>query len=270
MEKVCRSVADSKREIELICSQSEAVNIFCRKNPNKKPIIVFDSGNFSFYDALCTSKGRYYSGELNEFDRTLDHWLENLKRRAQLIVFGEFCVEKHTTDEWINRRNEEFRETEFFYEWIDKGERASNHGKLKLGRIGHDIEPEIAHYATTKGAMAIFTRDTNFMIFDGLWKFWSYVDIDFEQFKVKEFDRLFINQVLSLTFEQRPLLATLMGNSFTEKYKYELHKFHRELGKHTFHNVAQYIRQIFNERNLTLDDIDEIAMVVAKKCFRQK
>lgn len=235
---------------------------------------------------------------MNKFDRALDQWLENLARRAQLVVFSEFCFEKLTKNEWINRRNEVFWETKKFYEsFDDEGKRASqifndcesvhdelthslllnvipitcNHGELKLGVVGHDTDPKVAHYATTNGAMAIFTKDTDFMIYDGLWKFWSYVDIDFERFKVKEFDRLLINQVLSLTFEQLPLLATLMGSSFTKKYWNELHNFHRELERNArrykFHNVTQYIRQIFNEQNFTLDDIDEIAKIVAQDVF---
>lgn len=272
------------------------LNIIFRRNPNKRPVIVFDGGTLAFANVLCVSNGQYYSGELNKFDDMLQNWHTKLMDLDVLLVFfNTWGVENHKVDGFIDLERKRFEQCIQFYDWIDEGRSASNifnecvdirrnleysmmvnfksimskYAEHKLCGVGRDVDQQIANYATVNDVLAIFSSDTDFMIFDGNWKFWSFVDIDLDRFTVKEFDRLMLNQQLLLTFEQRPLFASLIGNNYTYKYIDELRRFHSSLwgNGREFFRVAKYIREIFNEQNFTLDDIDEIADVVAHDIF---
>lgn len=253
----------------------------------------------SFIDALPTVSGLYFSGELNKFDEALEKWLKILiDLKVELVFFRVWGIDEHKIDEWIGRQNKHFKEWINLYEMIDEGRNAneifkdlpevlhevkhslllnvapitSKHGIYKMGRVGHDTDQEIARYATEHEVCAVFARDTDFMIFDGFWKLWSYVGIDLDGLKVKEFDRLIINHELDLTFKQRPLLAALMGNGITQKYQDKLLQFHESLGRNAFgerfRKVALYIRDKCQTGNYSHpDDIKKIANIFAEDIF---
>lgn len=252
----------------------------------------------AFRDALSVSKGRYNSGELSRFDKMLQNWNNKLTNLdVQLVFFKRWGVPKYKAYEFISVEDGKIQEWMQFYDMIERGESASSifdacreirwnlfysllknsspilskHAEHKQSSVGRDVNQETARFATANNVLAVLTENTDFMIFDGNWKFWSFTEIDLDGFMVTEYDRLMLNEELMLTFEQRPLFATLMGNNYTRKYYRELQQFHRGLWRGTcrdkLYNVAQYIRKMFNARDSTLDDIDEIANIVAHDVF---
>lgn len=233
-----------------------------------------------------TDQGLLCGGSNNDFDESMESWFIRLKKcGAKLIFIQSLAVEIAREDQWIERRNKDFQCYREIYLMIDKkvppheivskmeescgGSRvspnlapiASKHGEYLFVRAGRDCDFEVADYATKCNAMAIFSSDTDFLIFDGNWKFWNFKDLDFEKFTAFEYDRLAISRLLSISYQHRPLLATLIGNDFTKSYSDELYHFHRGLGRPSdkFRNVANYIRRNIRGADLSEDDIDFIA-----------
>lgn len=247
-------------------------------------------------DALLTG------GNSSNFENALKNWLGRLKELdVKLIFFQSLSHETWKFKDWMQTKSIAFRRLAKMYDesnmenLLAKAAQetypslnlisiTAKYGEYKFGRPGVDCDQEIAHYAMKHTAMAIFSSDTNFMIFDGYWKFWSYLNLInlFNEFKVLEFDRLAINQELLLTFEHRPLLATLLGNDFTKRYRDELCQFHCNLRcarQHMFshaHNhelnnkffkVSAYIRDLFQNENLNRAETAEISSIVASAVF---
>lgn len=201
---------------------------FSRRNPDKQPIIIVDGVAYqTFKKVLCASDRRYFSGELNRFDNMLQNWHSELKDLGvQIVFFRSWGVVVHKAYEWMNMENKRFKESEQFYEWIEEGRSApeifngcheleasllyslmvnyapitSQFADHKLSSFGRDADQNIARFARTNDVLAVLTVDTDFMIFDGNWKLWSFTEIDLDGFMVTEYDRLMLNGELMLTF----------------------------------------------------------------------
>lgn len=228
-----------------------------------------------------------FGGRYSDFHETLEAFFIRLtKNGVKLIFIQDLAIEVARVDLWIERRSADFQAYLNFYERIKRREPtlkiiielmvqkgwnedlaliASKHGEYLYARAGRDCDYEVASYAKKHNAMAVFSADTDFLIFEGNWKFWNLKNLDFKNFTTKEYDRLTINRLLSLSSQQRPLLATLIGNDYTNKYFDDLCRFHRRLedkSRDRFRNVAKFIRD--NIRNVVLsdDDIEFITSVV--------
>lgn len=241
---------------------------------------MFDILGFCYLD-----HGLLCGGSSNEFDQNMEKFFIRLtKNGVKLVFIQSLAVDIAREDVWIERRNKDFQSCLQIYEDIGNGKSvsdvlsemedwswgmkvssnlgpiASKHGEYLFARPGRDCDFEVADYAKKHNAMAVFSADTDFLIFDGNWKFWNYKDLDFENFSANEFDRIAITRLLSITYEQRPLLATLIGNDFTKIYSDELYQFHRRLGRPSdkFRNVADYIRRKIRNGYISENDIDVI------------
>lgn len=192
-------------------------------------------------------------------------------------------------DEWLNRRNDEFLIYTDLYDLIESGltlneiiqrqrERKSVTSTFygmavisrEYGQFNHSIrrecDLEIANYAKKHNALAVITNDTDFLIFDGNWKFWSSQDVHLTQsnrLKTIEYNRNGIANILSLAKHQLPLFATLLANDFTHGYYNQLARFYCSMGpmKYRIRNVARYVRKVGNA-NLTESDISRIIQQV--------
>lgn len=221
-----------------------------------------------------------------KFDVIMEKFFIRLQQNgAKLVFIQDMDIDIDRVDLWMSRRDDEFQTYVKIHEDIVNGKPASEivqclqgqtaawkvsvnlipiaskYGEYLFTRPGRDCDHEVALYAQKHDAMAIFTADTDFMVFKGNWKFWWLDEIDFDMFAVKEYDRLQLNRLLYLTFDQRPLFATLIGNDFTKKFYEYMNSFHRSLGRTSekFHSVARFIRQNFKNEVLYEDDIDFVA-----------
>lgn len=79
----------------------------------------------------------------------------------------------------------------------------------------HENDVQLAQYAKNHNALAIISSDTDFLIFDGPWLFWSIEHDNIYQLQVTEYDRNGLLKVLNLSRHLMSLWASLVGNDFT-------------------------------------------------------
>lgn len=226
-------------------------------------------------------------GSSNEFDRAMENWFIRLKKcGAELVFIQDVGIDKE--DRWIERRNKDFQDYLEIYKDIENKKSladlkiemenfkwgwkvspnlapiASKYGKYLFARVGQARDREIAIYAKRHNAMAIFSADTDFLIFEGDWKFWNLKNLDFEEFTAMEYDRSAIDELLSLSAQHRPMLATLLENDFTKGFSKELGEFYCRLGdpRKKIANVANFIRQQMRHADLSADVVAKIVMEV--------
>lgn len=269
---------------------------FNRDNPNQKPIIVID------FDGLANAVGRRddadnLCGGRHQFvTEKCTRLLNALKATGcTLVFFADLNIQKGKSNEWLNRRNDEFQTYVELYNLISDGrsfeeilnknntwyalsstfqtfaEIAHSYGEFYYS-VRHECDLEIAQYATRHKAMAVITNDTDFLIFEGNWKFWCSKSIQItssNQLKTVEYDRNALANLFSLSSNQLPMFATLMGNDFTNIYYKQLTDFYKAMGslnvgfrtentatfvrnefwRHTDDNIKKIVRKVFGQAN---------------------
>lgn len=215
------------------------------------------------------------------------HLLNGFKETGcSLVFFADLNIQESKILEWLKRRNEEFTTYSSLYDTMSSGitlselVNSSNDNRKaltstfygmaviaqKYGEFNfscrHEADLELAQYANRHNAFAIVSNDTDFLIFEGSWRLWSPQDIqttENNRLITIEYKRMGISNMLSLTQQQLPLFATLVGNDFTSVYYQEMYQFHRKLGpKYTkLRNVAMYVRSL-NTNHLTDGVISDI------------
>lgn len=225
---------------------------------------------------------------------TLNSWKELLNALkatgSELVFFSDLNIQEGKVDEWLKRRDEEFKLYTNLYDLIGSGiplsEVVENHKDQKAltstfygmaviaqnyGQfhysVRHECDLEIAQYAKQNGALAVLTNDTDFLIFDGEFRFWSSQDIKIihsNRLNTVEFNRDGVANVCSIANYQLPLFATLLTNDFTHIYYNQLARFYCTMGpiKYRIKNVARYVRKIAFSPNLTNSELREIVRQV--------
>lgn len=257
---------------------------FCRANPGQIPTIVIDF--LSLASVFARKEEDVICGGRHQI--TLSAWkvmLNALKSTgSSLVFFSDLNIQEGKVDEWLNRRDEEFLVYTELYNLIDSHitlkeiiERQSDRKSLsstfygmaviarEYGQFYHSIrrecDLEIANFAKNNNALAVISNDTDFLIFDGNWRFWSSQDIIVIQNRPKtiEYNRNGIANICSLAKHQLPLFATLLANDFTHVYYNQLARFYCSMGpmKYRIKNVARYVRKV-GSANLSDTDIKRI------------
>lgn len=133
---------------------------------------------------------------------------------------------------------------------------AKEFGELKKTYYS-ECDMEIVDFAIKNNVLAVVSDDTDFLIFEGNWKFWSANDINMENMTTMEYNKRAIREQINLSDKQMPLFATIYGNEFLAIKK---------MG--TFDNVTQYIREFPVE--LEKSDIQKIVNDIYEKKGRSK
>lgn len=256
-----------------------------RANPGQTPIIVIDF--LSLTNGLARKEEDAICGGRHKI--ALNSWkvmLNALKSTgSSLVFFSDLNIQEGKVDEWLGRRDEEFQVYTELYDLIGRGltlreiiDGQSDRKSLsstfygmaviarEYGDFNHSVrrecDLEVANFAKVNNALAVITNDTDFLIFDGDWKFWSAQDIHITQsnrLKTIEYNRNGIANICSLAKYQMPLFATLLANDYTHGYYNQLARFYCSMGpmKYRIQNVARYVRKNGN-MNLTDSDIQRI------------
>lgn len=235
---------------------------------------------------MCTDEGILCGGSCREFDELIDTFFNRLVNLGVELVFVQkLTVEIATQNSWIKKKNQKFETSLNIYRDIENGDTvpqlmrtlegsgyarrvspnliaiASKYGEYLFVPADHHCDQEVAREAKKRKAIAIMSTDTDFLIFEGQWKWWNFTDLDVESLEAWEYDRSAIERLFSLTWKQRPLLATLIGNKYSNEYYDDLFRFLRGLGKmpRKFENAANYIRRSFRSGIFSEDEIGRIA-----------
>lgn len=254
---------------------------YVRANPGETPLLVIDFFNLSFcmgsnnmYAIICAGG---HQAVLNTWNKTLTA----LKATGcSLVFFVDVNIQEDKIQEWLDRRNREFKIYKKLYLIIGLGELPIYLSQLKESSVlsttlramakmantfgevhysfRHECDQETAQYATRHNALAVISSDTDFLIFDGPWKYWSANDLHFgpfNQMRTIEFNRKGLAAVCALSQRHLPLLATLLTNDFTHGYYDQLSDFYNKLGpiKYRIPNVACYVKKVGSEKLTDLD-----------------
>lgn len=241
------------------------------------------------YDKESVCGGRHQDS-LNAWKKLLDAFRMT---GCSLVFIADLNVQETKIDEWLSRRNAEFRGYAKLYDAIENGEtcpitvakKASKnvlqsvfHGMAMMAQsygrfhysIRHEADLEIAHYANQHKAMAIISNDSDFLIFNGSWRLWSSTGIIHSKLRLRtiEYNRKCFKRILSLTVDQLPLFASLVGNDITTHISAKLDNIFRKTGstEQKIRNVAKFINNLncgINFKRISDNDIRQIV----KKIF---
>lgn len=235
--------------------------------PNTQgPIIVIDL--MAFYHPLSQIdlEGLLCGGRFNKISALLDRFFSKLRScGARLVFFYDGPVQDTKYNTWLKRQDEKYIKMLEIIDSVDEGLElkllVQHHGKnissqtnypvIHVARkhgtfitsIAKECDQELASYATGVQALAIISNDTDFMIYEGNWRYWSSKDMNFETLATMEYNRLALVNRLGLKFSQMPLFATLGGNDIVQ-YE-EVQRFHNRLGRPMvkFDKLAYFVRQ---------------------------
>lgn len=205
---------------------------------------------------------------------------------AQLVFFGDGAVNDAKFDTWCKRRNADYAKYTTIFQVVsstsirdivkifsphmtaaikDLQDLCRRYGTYRAA-IDIECDTEIAKYANENDALAVFGNDTDYMIYEGKWKYWSIKHLMLERnnYNTLEFDKQALRDYLHLNDKKMVLFSMIAGNDVIpyDTVK-ELHKkIHcmngikdrkYEYWKNHFLDIARYV-QTFPDI-LTNDDI---------------
>ncbi|XP_065088015.1 uncharacterized protein LOC135709551 [Ochlerotatus camptorhynchus] len=231
--------------------------------PLPSPIIVIDVMSLYVPLSRLDAESRLFGGRLYLAYLIINHFFSKLKALGvELQFFVDGTVPSFKLKTWCERRNANYKKMIDIYDAVDKGTDvetiateigsfvneyameylAKKHGTLSVS-ILKECDQELATFARKNNALAIIADDSDFLIYEGNWRYWSSRDIDIVTLETMEYNRPALVEHLELSFAQMPLFATLSGNDIV-KFE-ELLPFHSSLGQYSrkFYNVAKFVRQ---------------------------
>lgn len=247
-------------------------------SPPPPPVLVIDvfalsCGQLSSidFDALI------YGARFNVGFGIIDRFLRKLKSLGVVLEFFiDGSVQSFKVNTWSERRDREYQDIIAIIDAVDRGTDvatildtlgapgcsyslkylAETHGRLTVS-LEKECDQELAAFACKVNALAIISNDTDFLIYEGSWKFWSSNELNIDTLETLEYNRQALLETLGLTFAQMPLFATLCGNDIITAD--ELKRFHYRIGlmTHKIRNVAQFVQQ-----EADLEDLDSTLLKV--------
>ncbi|XP_065088167.1 uncharacterized protein LOC135709708 [Ochlerotatus camptorhynchus] len=231
--------------------------------PTPPPVIVIDLMALHCTLTSIDMESLFFGARFNVGFWTIDRFFAKLKGLgAELEFFLDGTVPSFKLQTWRERRDTEYQELIELIDAVDKGTDietileqlgspgcsyaveylAKKHGRLTVS-MEKECDQELAAFACKSKAMAIISNDSDFLIFDGDWRYWSCREIDINTLEAVEYNRRALLEHLGLNFSQMPLFATLCGNDIV-KFE-EVQHFHYRLGQFSrkFINVANFVRK---------------------------
>lgn len=243
------------------------LNLDFSAHPGQQAIIVIDAMSLNSLvgrneaEILC-------GGRHHRYFQLYGRLFSDLKAGdVKLVFFSDLNVQHQKMDEWLQRRSETYARTITLFDNIAKGmsvvdllktganlrtlmvamnalsTEARKHGEY-VYVTQHECDVELAQYARDHNAMAVIGNDSDFLVYEGNWMYWSASNIDLETLATIEYSRTALCDYLSLSHQQLSLWATLVGNDITSVCFRDLRRFHTSLGtiEQKFLNVARYVR----------------------------
>lgn len=122
-----------------------------------------------------------------------------------------------------------------------------------------ECDTELSRYATMNNAVAVVADDTDFLIYEGNWKYWSARSLNLAKLTTREYCRPALRMALGLTQKQLPIFATLAGNDII-RYDF-VQPFHHRLRltrNNRFDKLAHFVRS----KNIGINDVENISQAI--------
>lgn len=206
---------------------------------------------------------------------------------AKLVFFSYLNAMPDNLDQWLQQRDESFKSKVQLYDLIRSGhsisaiisaiDKRQNLSSASLGMrliaqkygefqytVDSDCDLELARYAKENDAFAVVTDDSDFLIFEGKFRFWKAADFGFncvqrDQITATQYDRNGVCDSCGLDPHQKPLFATLLGNGTIDSRI--LYAFHKTLGppRNKVRNVAKYVIRVQGDQPILNNELKVIA-----------
>ncbi|XP_055616224.1 uncharacterized protein LOC129762203 [Toxorhynchites rutilus septentrionalis] len=236
-----------------------AVNVLdeIRNSGRKEPLIAIDI--LTLICSLCGPIDEQIYGCRNQFAWTYaSKFCDSLiGAGARLVFFIDGKVHEGKYKHWIQRQEKVYAECLKKLDNIPTQFKGKNRGQIQGNVTKHafiaalisaarkkgilittyDVEcdREIAMFAKKHDALAVFTGDSDYLIYEGKWRVWSGSDLNLETMRTYEWDKEVLRNALKLEWSQMPFFAVIAGND---------HFKHRPSGICTFYKVAQRVKEL--------------------------
>lgn len=229
------------------------------------------------------------AGRHQQCAEKLDSLFTRLSVNAELVFFLDGFIKDSKYQTWMSRQNRKYHQNleiiDLLYNWklSNIAETSSNiytntflnviefvcsrHGQLTY-TMNLECDQEIARFAYNNyRVLAVFSNDTDFLIFPGKWRYFSTRDLNLQTLTTIEFDRKKLLKHLNLNPGEMSIFATLAGNDIVPEK--DLYDFHRRLGsslKRKFELLAGFIR--VNVRKF--ENLQDLLSFFAKEIYGKR
>lgn len=218
-------------------------DLYANKNTSStidpNPIIIFDVMSLNCLLLEKFTQDLVFGGRHWICTQYLDRLFSELvDLGVKLVFFVDGFVQNDKYECWSKRQSERYKKhirlldsiyaseitpTEIAAKYKDS---LYNNSLLNLiefscKKFGHlvyavsfECDREIACYANEVKAFAVFSNDTDFLIFPGLWRYFSTKDIDVDKFTTKAYSRRAFRRHFNLSSSNLAIFASLVGNDF--------------------------------------------------------
>lgn len=291
------------------CSQNQS---FFSTNPGELIILIFDVQNMlhAVYDRIDPIQ-RFCGGRYKKLHDMFETFFRQLTiAGAKLVFFSDGAVTNTKFTTWCERRNADYVKFTTIFKAISNTsitDIVKLFKKVKYSpsmtaalkdlkslcrqygtyRVAIDIEcdTEIARYATENNALAVFGRDTDYMLYEGKWKYWSvnHLMLERQNYNTFEFNKQALREYLHLNGNQMTLFSMIAGNDVIpvkhlKKLHIKIHCLNSNNGRHYnywkdhFLDIAKYVQtfpEVLSKDEIHLlskeifdsDNDDKIALV---------
>lgn len=248
---------------------------------NKDPLIIFDFSplqhiqNDRPMELLCGSRWRLTITKIKNLMEAMTDAC------AKIVFFLEAPTQEEQEKSWLARKTNQYRD---FCEVVNKikdGNFYLSHNqrtspvvlgpylRQELKNYGTwfkafdtDVDLAIAKYANENNALAIFTDDSDFLIYEGFYRLWKIREINFKTFTTKELSRTKLRRSLNLKFYQMPLFSTLCGNDVLQRSEVEPLHDKRPEGMTKFRWIATLTKEYQPRQEMNKREIEMIAQMI--------
>lgn len=212
---------------------------------------------------LCANRKDILFGGTNDaYYEELSKIFSRLSENAELFFFMDGFIPEHKYPTWQKRQNSKYSDSikviKKIQEKVSLSEIARTskpyvntmltvieavaikYGTLKY-TVHHECDQEIAQFAAQHWrVLAVFSEDTDFLIFGGRWRYFSMKRLNAHTFRTKEYSRQALKTYINLSDFQLSIWATCLGNDVVPHSS--IKKFHDHFKKDKFLEIADLVR----------------------------
>lgn len=258
----------------------------------KPPLIIIDLTYYLCGISTNSRMEQLCGGRAHHFLHNFESFLGRLREQVgELVFFSNAYTKDEDFEIWSKRANERYEKEISVLDLIYQDESLENITQFCLankiyvalhklihpiiwdiarrnGRVikTYDITRSAASYAKEHGAMAIIGNSSDYLIFDGDWRYWNSRKLNMREMKVLEIDKEAMRAHFLLNIGQMPIFATILGNHIVDTSALE--KFHSLLPteKPLVSAVAHYIH-ISTDEIPDNEDLEAVTTIAFKQHY---
>lgn len=268
------------------------IKFLSRENNGSRPTLVIDLMGLTYIicqDNLILLCG----GRHDQYNLQLQSLLKKLSVIADLVFFSDGSVVDDKFETWAQRQNDKYDKTILVMENVRSkvplqtivsklGRKiprglsnlpmteaiAAKYGKLFI-TVTRECDAELARYANNnKNVLAVLADDTDFLIFSGLWRYFSLNKLNINKLTTMEYSRVALRGYLGLNDEQMVIFSSLGGNDIV-KYD-DVRGFHSRFCGHScdkkFPFFAGYIKKLPTQASAMVETIAQDIFQDSSQC----